>query len=39
LHRFFREIHMSRAKEPREVRHHAARLVPEQVLQQGPGAG
>ena len=33
LHALFGEIEVGRPQKPRQVRHHAPRLVPEQVLQ------
>jgi hypothetical protein len=39
LHGFFRQVQMGRAEQPREMRDHSARLVPEEVLQQHSGIG
>ncbi len=39
LHRLFRQFKLGRAEQPREMRDHSARLVPEQVLQQHPCIG
>ena len=39
LHRLFRQIQMRRTQQPRQARHHAPRLVPEQVFQQQTGLG
>jgi hypothetical protein len=39
LHGLFRQFQMGRAEQPREMRDHSARLVPEQVLQQHSGIG